>query len=162
MKRLTRTLPLILAAALQLLPLLRNIVTSPAASSSFAFILRWGIGSTATLGAYDAISASSVVIFNSPTNFTGTAGTYFTNNLTLINNGGNAGTYFVLTNKFGVVSAPLLNGNSTTSCMPAGLVFKCYDPNNGGNSMPIYGAIYGTPTNAITNLFTPEPRRLDA
>lgn len=82
MKRLTRTLPLILAAALQLLPLIRNIVTSPAAGSSFAFILRWGIGAGAALGAYDAHSAATNY-FTSPTNFTGTVGVPFTNNITI-------------------------------------------------------------------------------
>ena len=76
MKRLTRTLPLLLAAALQLLPLLRNIVTSPAAGSSFAIILRWGIGSAAALGAVDAVSGATSS-FTSPTNFTATVGTFF-------------------------------------------------------------------------------------
>jgi hypothetical protein len=152
MKRLTRTLPLILAAALQLLPLLRNIVTSPVAGSSFAFILRWGIG---TAGAYDSISrASAPVIFNSPTNFSGTAGIFFTNIVTLTNNGGDAGAYFILSNSVGytaVSPGPLLNGNTTTVGMPPGLTFKCVDLNNGGSPQLIYGAIYGTPTTTVTN-----------
>jgi len=154
MRQLTRTFPLLLAAALQLLPLLRNIVTSPVAGSSFAIILRWGIGAGAVVGAYDSISrASAPVVFTNPTNFNGTVGVYFTNNVAITNNGGDTGVFFVLTNKLGAVSSALLNGNSTTSCMPAGLVFKCYDLNTGSTAKPIYGAIYGTPTTPVTNLF---------
>jgi len=154
MKRFTRALPLLLAAGLQLLPLLRNIVTAPAATSSFAIILRWTIGSSAALGAFDSVSrASSPVIFISPTNFTGTVGVYFTNNVVITNNAGDAGAYFFLTNKLGITSPTLFNGNSTTNCMPPGLVFKCYDPNNGGTAKPIYGVIYGTPTTPMTNYF---------
>lgn len=37
--------------------------------------------------------------------------------------------------------------------MPAGLVFKFYDLNIGGTPKPIYGAIYGTPTTPVTNLY---------
>ena len=57
--RLTQTFPLLLAAALQLLPLMRNIVTSPVAGSSFAFILRWGIGSAAALESVNAVSGAT-------------------------------------------------------------------------------------------------------
>ena len=154
MKRLTQTLPVFLAAALQLMPLVRNLFINPATGNTFAFILRWGIGTGAALGAVDAVSgASAPVIFTNSTNFTGTAGIYFTNNVAITNNGGNSGAFCVLTNKSGVVSTALLNGNSTTSCMPAGLVFKFYDLNIGGTPQPIYGAIYGTPTTPVTNLY---------
>ena len=153
MKRLTRTLPLFLAAALQLLPLLRNIVTVPSAGSSFAIILRWGIGSAAALGAFDSISrASSPVVFTNPTNFNGTVGVYFTNNVAITNNGGDAGAYFILNNAT-VLTGHLSGGISTTSCMPNGLTFKTYDLNTGASPQPIYGAIYGTPTAAGTNIW---------
>lgn len=155
MNRLTRTLPILLAVALQILPLVRNLFLNPATGSNIAFILRWGIGTSAALGAYDSISrASAPVIFTTPTNYYGTVGAYFTNTVAITNNAADAGAYFVLTNKFGITSPPLFNGNTTTSCMPAGLVFKCVDPNNG--SLPaklIYGAIYGTPTAPMTNYF---------
>jgi hypothetical protein len=153
MKRLTRTLPLLLAAALQLLPLLRNIVTVPSAGSSMAIILRWGIGSAAALGAFDSISkASSPVIFTNPTNFVGTVGTFFTNNAAITNNGGDAGAYFVLNNAT-VGTGHLTGGLSTTSCMPNGLTFKAFDLNTGGSPQPVYGAISGIPTTPVTNMW---------
>jgi len=150
MKRLVQILPIILAAALQIMPMLRNLFINPATGNTIAFILRWGVGSAATVGAYDACSGSSIVVFNSPTNFTGTIGTYFTNNISVTNNGGDAGAYFILSNALGI-SSVLVNGNTTTTCMPPGLTFKCYDLNTGGSSKPIYGAIYGTNTTGETN-----------
>lgn len=57
--RLSQTLPVVLAAALQILPLLRNIIASPATGANFAFILRWGIGAGAVLGSVDAVSGAS-------------------------------------------------------------------------------------------------------
>ena len=154
MKRLTRTLPLLLAAALQLLPLLRNIVTVPSAGSSMAIILRWGIGSGAALGAYDAYSAASTFVFTSPTNLSGTVGVYYTNNVTTTNNGPLPGAYFNIYNKsLTVVALNLTNGMTTTNCMPPGLTFKMVDQNNDTTVKPIYGVIYGTPTTPVTNLF---------
>ena len=157
MKRFTRVLPLLLAAGLQLLPLLRNIVTAPAATSSFAIILRWTIGSSAALGAYDAYSATttgggSAPYFISPTNYSGTTGVYFTNNITITNIGSDTGAYFKLYNAtFTVISGNISNNVVTTNCMPTGLFFKCLDyaPAKGY----ILGSIYGTPTNPVTNLF---------
>lgn len=159
MKRLTRTLPILLAAALQIMPLVRNLFINPAAGSSFAFILRWGIGAGAALETVDAVSGASVpVTFSSPTNFLGTVGTYFSNNVTIANNKADPGAYFVLTNSLGhtdVTPGALTDGKSTTVCMPPGLTFKCYDGNNGNNStpLPIYGAMYGTPTTPVTNFW---------
>ena len=155
MKRLTRTLPLFLAAALQLLPLLRNIVTVPSAGSSFAIILRWGIGSAAALGAYDACSGatSGAPIFASPTNFFGTVGTYFTNNVVITNVGTDPGGYFILYNSnLTVVSGHISNNIVTTNCMPNGLSFKCLDYYS-KNPPYIIGSIYGTSAVAVTNLF---------
>ena len=147
MKRLTRTLPLILAAALQLLPLLRNIVTSPAAGSSFAFILRWGIGSAAALGAYDAFSAASGIVMTSPTNIVGTVGVQMNTNVNIIIGGGNTAVPadgFLLTTINQSVTSPLItNGQSTAVCLPAGLTFRCVSINNATN---IYGVLSGTPT----------------
>ena len=57
---------LLLAALLQLLPLVRNIVTNPAVANSFAFILRWGIGAGAVLGSVDAVSGATSADFPSP------------------------------------------------------------------------------------------------
>ena len=140
-------LSVFLAAALQLTPLLRTICASPAASSTFAIILRWSIGTAATLGAVDAMSGATTVVFTTPTNFSGTVGTYFTNFVALTNNGGDPGAYFYLNNS-NTFSAKLVNNSSTTSCMPAGLTFTMHD---GGNPRYIYGAIYGTPTAPVTN-----------
>ena len=152
MKRLNQTLPLILAAMLQLLPLLRNLVTTPAASSSFAFILRWGVGSAAAFGAFDACSAATTVVFNTPTNFNGAVGNYFTNYVSITNNGGDSGAYFILNNNT-IITGHLSAGMTTTSCMPNGITFKVFDPNNGGSPKRIYCAMYGTPTTPGTNLW---------
>ena len=56
MKRLTQLLPVILAAALQIMPLVRNLFINPATGNTIAFILKWGIGSAAALGTVDAVS----------------------------------------------------------------------------------------------------------
>jgi hypothetical protein len=154
-KRLNQILPILLAAALQVVPLLRTITISPAASSTFAIILRWGVGSTAALGAFDACSGASVA-FGGPTNLIATAGAYYSNNIPIVNNTKtDPGGYFVLSNSFGNTAnspGPLLNGMTTTVCMPAGLTFKSVDPNNGNNPYkPMYGAIYGIPTTGVTN-----------
>ncbi|MEY4917945.1 MAG: hypothetical protein RL616_1858 [Verrucomicrobiota bacterium] len=145
---------IILAALLQVLPLIRNFFINPAAQSSFAFILRWGVGTAATVGAYDACSGATTVYYTTPTNFTGAVGVYFTNNIAITNNAEGLGAFFVLTNKLGVISSIISNGVITTNCMPTGLVFKCIDLNNNVNPPKmIYGAIYGTPTAPVTNLF---------
>ena len=154
MKRLTRTLPLLLAAALQLLPLLRNIVTSPAASSSFAIILRWGIGAGAALGAFDACSAASGTYMNTSSNITGTVGTAMSVTNNFVINGGNTATTsdgFILTSAGGTITSSFLtNSQTTTITLPSGLTFKCVSLNNAAN---IYGVISGTPTaTAKTNI----------
>ena len=78
----------VLAALLQVLPLVRNIITSPAAGSTFAIILRWGIGAGAVVGSVDAVSGATS-LFTSPTAFSGAVGTYFTNNVSATIGGGN-------------------------------------------------------------------------
>ncbi len=155
MKRLTQILPVFLAAALQIMPLVRNLFLNPAAGNTIAFILRWGIGTGAALGAVDAVSGASLpVIFNSPTNYTGTKGIYFTNNVSITNNAKDPGAFFVLSNSLGTTTA-LFTGNTTTNCMPPGLTFKCVDLNDGNNQtpLPIYGAMYGTNLTGVTNFF---------
>ena len=82
MKRLTQTLPVFLAAALQLMPLVRNLFINPATGNTFAFILRWGIGTGAALGAVDAVSGATNS-FAGPFTFNTTTNTPFTNNLLL-------------------------------------------------------------------------------
>jgi hypothetical protein len=152
MKLIVRILPIILATALQVMPLLRSLFVNPATSSTVAFILRWGIGSAATVGAFDACSGSTKVVFTTPTNFSGTVGVYFTNFVAITNNGGDSGAYFVLNNAT-TLSAKISNNMSTTSCMPNGLTFTCHDLNNGGSPKLVYGAIYGTPATPGTNVW---------
>lgn len=152
MKHIFHKQAILLAALLQVLPIVRNIVTKPATTSTFAIILRWTVGVSAAFGAYDAVAASSAVVFTNPTNFVGTVSVFFTNNVTLTNNGGDSGAYFILNNST-AFSAQLSKGMSTTSCMPNGLTFKVFDGNNGGSPKPIYGAMYGTVTNAMTNFW---------
>ena len=146
MKRLTQIFPLLLAAALQLLPLLRNIVTSPAAGSSFAIILRWGIGAGAALGTVDAVSGATSV-FTSPSAFSGSVGTYFSNNVVCSIGGGNqaARSDYLYLQSGTVTSALLTNTASTTLTLPPGLTFKSSWVNG---ATTIGGIIYGTPTTA--------------
>jgi len=146
MKQLTRIFPLILAAALQLLPLLRNIITSPVAGSSFAIILRWGIGTTAVLGSVDAVSGATSV-FTTPSTSSGSVGNVFSNNVQVSIGGGNTAAssdYFIVT--AGTTSSPALaNGQTTTVGMPPGLSFQASWVNRAST---IGGIIYGTPTTA--------------
>jgi hypothetical protein len=146
MKRLTQLFPLVLAAALQLLPLLRNIVTSPAAGSSFAIILRWGIGAGAALSAVDAVSGATSA-FTSPSAFSGTVGTYFSNNVVCSIGGGNqaARSDYLYLQSGTVTSALLTNTATSTLTMPPGLTFKSSWVNG---ATTIGGIIYGTPTTA--------------
>ncbi len=151
MKRFTRALPLLLAAGLQLLPLLRNIVTAPAATSSFAIILRWTIGSSAALGAFDSVSRASVPSYTSPTNFSGTVGSFFTNNITLSATGADGKSVSTITTNS--ISVTLtISGQTTNFAMPQGLNFRFIDNKSLANG--VYNSIFGTPTSVGTNSFT--------
>ena len=134
----------VLAALLQVLPLARTLITNPATGSTFAMILRWGIGAGAVVGSVDAVSGATSV-FTTPSTFSGAVGTAFNNNVTVSIGGGNtaaANDYFVLT--AGTVSSALLaNGQSTTVTMPPGLTFTASWVNR---ATTIGGVITGTPT----------------
>jgi hypothetical protein len=149
MNRLFRTLPILLAASLQIMPLARNLLINPATGSSFAFILRWGIGTAAALGAYDAHSAASNY-FTSPTNFIGNPGVFFTNNLTILSSKGDGKAVCTITTNG--VTCILLNNQSTNFAMPGGLIFKFFDPSK-GTANSLYISISGTPTVVGTNSF---------
>ena len=137
---------LLLAALLQLLPVVRTLCTNPAAASTFAFILRWGIGTGAVLGTVDAVSGATSV-FSTPTTFSGAVGTAFNNNVTVSIGGGNSAApndYFILSS--GSVSSPLLlSGQTTTATLPPGLTFTASWVNGAST---IGGTITGTPTTA--------------
>ena len=143
MKRLTQSLPILLAALLQFMPLLRNIITSPATGSTMAIILRWGLGSSAALGAFDACSGATSS-FTSTNKFNATVGTFFTNNLVVYIGGGPTAAssdYFFV--KVGTNTSPLLsNGQSTTNLMPPGLTLRAFWTNGSTN---MFTAIFGTP-----------------
>jgi hypothetical protein len=154
MNRLTQLLPVLLAALLQIMPLVRNLFINPATGSGFAFILRWGIGTGATLGAYDAFSAASGTYMNSSSNLTGTVGVPMSTNINFVINGGNPADplkdFFLLNNKpnvSGISTLPIFNGQSTNFALPPGLTFTATVVNNATN---IYGVLSGTPTVAMT------------
>ena len=134
----------VLAALLQVLPLARTLITNPATASTFAIILRWGIGAGAVVGSVDAVSGATSV-FTTPSTFSGAVGTAFSNNVTVSIGGGNTAAssdYFVLT--VGTVSSTLLaNGQSTTVTLPPGLTFTASWVNRAST---IGGVITGTPT----------------
>jgi len=145
MKQLLQKHALVLAALLQVLPLARNLVTIPTATSSFAIIMRWAIGSTAALGAYDACSGSSTPYFLPlQTNIVMTVGVYYTNNIVVTNTGTDPGAYFELTNSAGLDSGQLGDKATTTVCLPSGITLKCYD--TASTKRAYYAAVYGTPT----------------
>jgi hypothetical protein len=147
MKRIAQILPILLALLLQAMPLLKTILAHPAAGSTCAFILRWGVGTAATVGAFDAVSAASNY-FTSASNFTGNVGVFFTNKLTILSSQGDGGALCTVT---AGSSVALANGQTTTLGMPSGLTLKFFDPIGGPNTL--YIAISGTPTVATTNLF---------
>ncbi len=148
MKQITRTLPLILATALQLVPLLRNLAIAPAAGGNLAaFILRWGIGIAAGLESVDAVSGATSA-FTTPGTFSGAVGTPFSANVTVSIGGGNtaaSGDYILVS--AGVNSSLLMNGQGTTVTLPPGLTFTASWVNN---ATTIGGIITGTPTTAGT------------
>jgi hypothetical protein len=146
MKRLFHRHAIILAALLQVLPILRTVVTNPAAPSAFAIIMRWTVASTAALGAYDAFSAASTPYFMPfQTNMALTVGTLFTNNIIVTNTGADPGAYFELTNSAHLDSGQIGKNATTTVCLPPGITLKCYD-NVSATQRWFYAAIYGTPT----------------
>jgi hypothetical protein len=136
----------VLAALLQVLPLARTLVTNPATASTFAIILRWGIGAGAVVGSVDAVSGATSV-FTTPSTFSGAVGAVFSNNVTVSIGGGNqaaSSDYFIVSS--GAASSPALgNKQSTSIAMPPGLTFTASWVNNANT---IGGIIYGTPTTA--------------
>ena len=144
MKQLTRYLPVLLAAGLQLLPLLRNVLATPTAANAFAIILRWGIGAGAVVGSVDAVSGATSV-FSTPSTFNGSVGVAFNNKLTVSIGGSSqaaSNDYFVLSGG-GTSSSLLMNNQSTTACLPPGLTFTATWVNG---ATTIGGTITGTPT----------------
>jgi hypothetical protein len=150
MKHLVRKHAIVLAALLQVLPIVRNVITNPAATSTFAIILRWTIGSTAALGAFDAYSAPTAPNFTCPTNFVGTVGTFFTNNITLSATGTDGNALAVITTN-SVSIALSVNGQTTNFAMPPGLNIRYIDNRSLANA--VYDSIFGIPTNPSTNTF---------
>ena len=136
----------VLAALLQVLPLARTLMTNPATASTFAIILRWGIGAGAVIGSVDAVSGATST-FTTPSTFSGAVGTIFSNNVSVSIGGGNtaASSDYFITSSGTVTSTTLGNGQSTTNAMPPGLNFKSSWVNNAST---IGGVIYGTPTTA--------------
>ena len=147
MKRLTQTLPLLLAAALQLLPLLRNLAANPATGTNLAaFILRWGLGITAAVESVDAVSGATSV-FTTPSTFSGAVGTAFSQNVTVSISGGNTAVSsdYIFLSAGTTTSTLLMNGQSTTATLPPGLTFTASWVDGGST---IGGIITGTPTTA--------------
>jgi hypothetical protein len=146
---------IVLAALLQVLPIIRNFFANPAATSNFAFILKLGVGAAATVGAYDARSAATNG-FAGGTNLTLTINTPFTTNISLsLKTAGDGGAACTITNFVPpYVTNNLLNGQTATALMPTGLTFKFLDFNSGSPSFTnVYCQIFGTPTQIGTNTF---------
>jgi Immunoglobulin I-set domain/Immunoglobulin domain len=139
---------LLLAALLQVLPVVKNFFANPAAANTFAFILKWGIGTAATMVAVDAVSGATSS-FTSPSSFSGATGNFFSNNVVVSIGGGNTASrsdYFLVNNSTDT-SPTLTNHQSTTVAMPPGLAFQSSWVNGAST---IGGFISGTPTTAGT------------
>jgi hypothetical protein len=149
MKIIVQRHAILLAALLQILPIVRNFFINPATSSTFAFILRWGIGTTAAVGAVDAVSGATTASFSSPNTFTGQVGVAFTNNLTVNGAKSDPGANTIVTSN-GVAVLLSVNGQTTNFDMPPGLFLRYVD--NG--RVAVYDSIFGTPTQVGTNKIT--------
>ena len=130
-----------------MLPFTRHFVANLSATSTFAVILRWAVGSSAALGVYDACSASTIPYFVPlETNIVLTVGVYYTNSITVTNIGTEPSNYFELTNNAGLDSGQIGVDLTTTNCLPAGITLKCSGPVLNDRPSWCYAAIYGTPT----------------
>jgi hypothetical protein len=152
MKTFAQRHAIMLAALLQVLPIVRNFFTSPAATSTFAFILRWGIGVTAAVSGVDAVSGATNN-FTSAGTFTGTVGVPFTNSLTLKSTGSDGGAATIITSNL-VNTIITVSGQSTNFDMPPGLLLQFQDNSSVNPNNPVYDAVFGTPTTPGTNTFT--------
>jgi hypothetical protein len=141
---------ILLAALLQVLPVVRTWFANPATGSTFAFILSWGVGATAAVGAVDAVSGATTAYFTSASKFNGTVGVPFTNNITMANTKSDGNSQALITTNS--VSAILTAfGQSTNFAMPPGLILQFLD--DAYLVSPVYDALYGVPTTAGTNTF---------
>lgn len=123
--RFAKVPPLLLALLLQIVPLCKTVAVNPVFSgSSFAIVLRWGIGATAILAGYDAVSGATTTSITSARTAKATAGVPFTYRVTTNSRQKDRGTVFL--------ADPL----------PAGLSIQTIYP---PNSIP-YALIVGTPT----------------
>jgi hypothetical protein len=149
MKIIVQRHAILLAALLQILPIVRNFFVNPAAGSAMAFILRWGVGASAAIGTVDAVSGATTANFSSPNTFTGQVGVAFTNNLTVNGAKSDPGANTIITsNSVAVLLSK--NGQTTNFDMPPGLSLRYVDNGN----TPVYDSIFGTPTQAGTNKIT--------
>lgn len=122
----------ILAALLQVLPLTRVAIVNPATTTSaFAIILRWALGATATVGAFDSVSGASTVLFTNPTNCVGYVGVPLYFKMPLSN-----------------VGSDCCSTVTVAPYVPAGLTNYTVD---NYTAKDVYGVISGTPTGP-TNL----------
>jgi len=134
-QRIAKSFPLLLAAALQVMPLVRNALPTLAQAltpSSWAIVFRWAVGSVAVFG-FDAISSASSIAISPPN---ATVGQLYVGTLTY--SGGHAGS---------VSSMSLTNlclGSAVTLAPGLTIVY------NGGNT----ATVTGTPTAAGTFAFT--------
>lgn len=134
---------LLLAALLQLLPLVKQVFTHPAALSAFSIVMRWGLGTTAVVGTFDAASAASPV-YTTSGNFAGSVGSTLSGNVSVNLNGQTASSsdYFIF--QSGSTSSPLIsNGANTSTTLPPGVTFTASWVNGSGT---MDGYFSGTPT----------------
>lgn len=133
MKKLIHRHSIVLAALLQIFPIARTVCLVPSASSTFAIIFRWVVGSAIALESVDAVSGASVFV-DSPTPVAATAGQPFVYYVTVTGNiGSDPGAI--------VSAAPL----------PAGLSCTTVEYAPGGNVRAVWGVISGTNSTPGTN-----------
>jgi|GEM_PF-1480607 len=143
-RRLTHTLSLLLAGALQIMPLVRSVLPTVQglAPSTWAIIFRWGCGAAAMFG-YHAISSASSIAISPPT---ATVGQPYVGTVTY--SGGHAGavasmklSQTIWTNGAVSVTNSSYNACLGTSTFMTNGLFIVYSGNN-------LASISGTPTNS--------------
>ena len=135
-KYAAKCLPVMLAAVLQVMPLVQKFLPLQAQGltpSAWAIVFKLGVTGAALFGYHAISSASSPVIFTMPTtNFFGTSGIPANFKLTITNYQDGTGAYFT---------------NATGFLLPTGMTITTYD-----HYPDVHGNIVGTPSQSVTNL----------
>lgn len=137
--RQSKVLPVMLAAALQVMPMLSRVLPlqpQGLAPSAWAIVFKLGAGAVALFGYHAVSSASTATTFAiTSTNFSGAVGVPVNFSLPVTNSGSDIGTTFSFAT------------NAMFKPPPSGTTLTTFD-----NPPDVRGNIVGTPTATVTNL----------